>query len=72
MDRKDEGGVRSDSQVSGCCDGGAEMPFTELEKTVGGADLGVGLDQGLQVGCIKVEMPVRMNDCKVKEKCMNA
>lgn len=32
---------------------GTEMPLTELEKT------GVGLDQGLEVGCVKVEMPVR-------------
>lgn len=34
------------------------MPLTEALKTGGGADLGVGLDQKLKVGLIKVEMPV--------------
>lgn len=32
--------------------------LTEPEKTRGESDLGMGIDQGLKIGCVKVEMPM--------------
>lgn len=66
MDMEDEGGVSGDSQVSGCCNWGEEMPLT---KPGGGADLGVGLDQKLKVKYVKAEMPM---GCESGNEWMNA
>lgn len=34
------------------------MSLTEPEQTEGRTDLGLGIDQGLKTGCVKVEMPM--------------